>query len=284
MSEHITHTTPTVRRLERSASGRMVAGVCAGLGRYFDLNPAFFRLGFVVLTLLGGAGILIYLAAVLVVPEEGKERSLAEQVLAERRERPWPLVGLALAAVALIVLLSRASVWPALGAGWLLVLVAGLVVLWASRSEGRAGKVLRILTGLAVVALATIVTAVVLAFSWFDVSLNNGVGDRVYTPATAAELKPAYRLGVGSLRLDLAHVAHVDRPTHVRADVGIGELRIVVPSGVPVAVDAHAKLGDVHALRQHDDGRNARVQTGSGHLLTVDANVGAGGIHVVRAR
>ena len=80
MSEHITHT-PTVRRLERS-SDRILAGVAGGLGKYFELNPNFFRIGFVVLTLLGGAGILVYLAALLVMPAEGKERSLAEQVLA----------------------------------------------------------------------------------------------------------------------------------------------------------------------------------------------------------
>ena len=67
MSEHTLHT-PMVKRLERSSSDRMIAGVSGGLGRYFDLNPGVFRLGFVVLTVLGGAGILVYLAAVLVMP------------------------------------------------------------------------------------------------------------------------------------------------------------------------------------------------------------------------
>src|SRR5262249_53564367 len=95
MTEHITHTN-SVRRLEGSSSDKMLAGVCGGLGRYFELNPTAFRVGFVVLTLLGGAGVLVYLAAALVIPGEGKERSLAEQALAERKERPWPLIGLAL--------------------------------------------------------------------------------------------------------------------------------------------------------------------------------------------
>ena len=85
----LTHT-PQVKRLERSSSSRVVAGVSGGLGRYFDLNPAVFRLGFVVLTLLGGAGLLVYLAAVLVIPDEGEEHSIAADVLAERRDRPWP--------------------------------------------------------------------------------------------------------------------------------------------------------------------------------------------------
>ena len=54
---------PAERRLERSSSDRMVAGVAGGLARYFDIHPAVYRVGFVVLTLLGGAGLVIYLAA-----------------------------------------------------------------------------------------------------------------------------------------------------------------------------------------------------------------------------
>src|SRR5881409_3562194 len=107
MSEHITHS-PQIKRLERS-SDRVLAGVASGLGRYFELNPAVFRLGFVVLTLLGGAGILVYLAALLVMPAEGDEHSIASQAIAERREKPWPVAGLGLAAVALVVLLSHSN-------------------------------------------------------------------------------------------------------------------------------------------------------------------------------
>src|SRR3954452_21152338 len=103
-------TAPTdLKRLERRRDDRMVAGVCGGLARYFDINPAFYRVGFVVLTLLGGAGILIYAAAALVIPDEGKTDSVAAAVLRDRRDRPWPLIGLALVGAAGAVLLSRAS-------------------------------------------------------------------------------------------------------------------------------------------------------------------------------
>src|SRR5437667_11817696 len=125
MSEH-THTIENgaAKRLERSRSDRMVAGVCGGLARYFDIHPVFHRVGFVVLTLLGGAGILIYLAAALVMPDEGKEDSFAARVLRERSDRPWPLVGLALVAIAGAALLSRATLWHA-GVSWLFLLLAG---------------------------------------------------------------------------------------------------------------------------------------------------------------
>jgi phage shock protein PspC (stress-responsive transcriptional regulator) len=283
MSEHITHT-PNVKRLERS-SDRVVAGVAGGLGRYFDLNPTFFRLGFVILTLLGGAGILIYLAALLVMPEEGSEQSIAERVIAQRRDRPWALVGLGLAAAALIALIAQSSFWPAAGAGWVLVLLIGLVILWthdARRGDRRLRRLLIVALTLLTMAVAATIAAVALAFAWFDVSLGDGVGDRTEAPASVAALHRSYELGVGNLRVDLSRVP-VTRETHVAAHVGVGELRIVVPRNVPVSVDAHAKAGDVNVLRRHDDGRNASVKTDRGGLLTIDAKVGAGRIDVVRA-
>jgi phage shock protein PspC (stress-responsive transcriptional regulator) len=261
----------------------MLAGVCGGLGRYFELNPTVFRVGFVVLTLLGGAGVLVYLAAALVMPREGRERSLAEQVLAERKERPWPLIGLAIVGVALIVLLSRAALRPAAGAGWVFVLVIGLVVLWVSRSTRWRGRLLRVFLALVLAALAAFVTAVVLAFSWFNVSLNDGVGEHVYAPATVAAIAPSYRLGVGSLRIDLSGIRPAGKELQVKAKVGVGELRIVVPDGARVQVYARAKLGDVRVLRLEDSGRNAVVATGSGGGYVIDARVGLGRIDVVRA-
>jgi phage shock protein PspC (stress-responsive transcriptional regulator) len=285
MSEHITHT-PSIKRLERNSSDRYVAGVAGGLGRYFDLNPTFFRIGFVILTLLGGAGVLIYLAALLVMPEQGSEQSIAERVLAERRDHPWPLVGLGLAAAALIALLAQSTIWPAAGAGWVIVLLAGLVILWtfdASRSSRRARRLVVVGVTLFTTLVVAAIVAVAVAFAWFDVSLGNGVGDRVETPASVNAVKPTYKLGVGDLRIDLSQVGPISQETHVKASVGVGELRIIVPQNIAVAVDAHAKVGDVYVLRRHDDGRNASVKTAAKGLLVINARVGAGRIDVVRA-
>ena len=125
MSEQTTHIAPP--RLERSGSDRMLAGVAGGLGAYFELHPAVFRVSFVVLTLMGGAGILIYLAAALVMPEEGREDSVATAAL--RRRRPWVLVVLGLAAVVPLALLSEVPVWPQ-GDAWPFLLIAGALALW----------------------------------------------------------------------------------------------------------------------------------------------------------
>jgi phage shock protein PspC (stress-responsive transcriptional regulator) len=276
MSEHITY--QPIKRLERSSEGRIVAGVCAGLGRYFDLSPAVFRLGMIVLTVLGGAGILVYLAAVLVIPTEGKDDSIAAEVLANRRDHPGRLIGLALVAVALFVLLSQAAYWPAAGAGWALVLVAGLLILWGGR-RGR-GILIAVAVLLSALCVAAVV-AVVTAFSWFNVSLGDGVGKQLSVPASAADLRPTYDLGVGQLTLDLSNV-DATTPRHVRVKLGIGRELIIVPRGEQVRVDAKVKAGEVTVFAQHDSGRHVGIQTGSGNL-SIDADVGAGRLQVVRA-
>src|SRR3954453_9880003 len=106
MTDHATNPID-IRRLERSRDERIVAGVSAGLGRYFDLHPMFFRVGFVVLTLLGGSGILIYLAAVLVIPDQGDEDYIAGRALKRHRDRPAALAGLPIIGGVIFSLLSQ---------------------------------------------------------------------------------------------------------------------------------------------------------------------------------
>jgi phage shock protein PspC (stress-responsive transcriptional regulator)/predicted membrane protein len=276
MSEYVTHS--PVKRLERSSESRIIAGVCGGLGRYFDLSPAVFRLGLVVLTILGGAGILVYIAAVLVIPAEGKSDSFAAEVLANRRDHPARLIGLGLVAVALVVLLSRAAFWPAAGAGWVLVLIAGLLILWSSRRRG----LVVALVGILAVLLATAVVAIVSAFAWFNVSLGDGVGKRTYIPTQVADVHSTYALGVGNLLVDLSHV-RPNEPVYLTAKVGLGKLRVIVPQNVAVRVDASAKVGDIWVFSQHDDGTHAAISTGGGNGFTIYAKVGAGRVDVVRA-
>lgn len=58
------------RRLYRSSSDRMIAGVAGGLAEYLNLDSTIVRLLFVFFALAGGPGILVYLVMLLVVPEE----------------------------------------------------------------------------------------------------------------------------------------------------------------------------------------------------------------------
>lgn len=59
----------------------MLAGVAAGLARYLDLDVAAVRVALVVLVFLGGIGVPLYVAAWLLVPEDGSEATVAGDLL-----------------------------------------------------------------------------------------------------------------------------------------------------------------------------------------------------------
>ena len=56
------------KRLVRVQKDRKIAGVCAGFGARFNVDPTFVRLLWIVLVLAGGAGILLYLIARIIMP------------------------------------------------------------------------------------------------------------------------------------------------------------------------------------------------------------------------
>lgn len=58
------------KKLMRSTTDRMVAGVCGGLAEYFNIDATLVRALFVIVTLFGGSGILIYLILWIVMPEQ----------------------------------------------------------------------------------------------------------------------------------------------------------------------------------------------------------------------
>jgi phage shock protein PspC (stress-responsive transcriptional regulator) len=73
--------------LRRGGDHRMLAGVAVGLADYFDVDPTLVRIGFVALSLLGGLAVPLYLAGWLLIPEEGSDESVAEELLARERSR-----------------------------------------------------------------------------------------------------------------------------------------------------------------------------------------------------
>jgi phage shock protein C len=73
------------KRLYRVREGRVIAGVCAGIAAYFGIDPTLVRLAFALVTIFGGAGILLYLVAWIVIPDEGDGASIAENFVSKRR-------------------------------------------------------------------------------------------------------------------------------------------------------------------------------------------------------
>jgi len=118
------------RRLVRVDDGRWLGGVAAGLGRYFDVNPLVYRIAFAALALVGGTGLLLYLAAYLVIPGEHDEESIAVEALRSRRDQPWLLVGVGLLAFGALFALSEAQFWPGTGNVWLAATLVGGALVW----------------------------------------------------------------------------------------------------------------------------------------------------------
>jgi phage shock protein PspC (stress-responsive transcriptional regulator)/predicted membrane protein len=279
----------------------MLAGVSGGLARYFEIHPAIFRVGFVVLTLLGGAGLLIYAAAALVMPDEGKADSVASGALRNRRDRPWPLIGLGLLAVAGAILLSRATLWFDSDSWWLF-LIAGVLILWLTRqptAEPAADakqlaardshRVRRLLSTIAIVfasLVALLVVAAALFIAAFDVDLGNGIGDRDVVVTSTEQLQDEYHLGIGTLDLELSGVQFPVGETHLRARVDVGDLQVIVPSDVALRIHATAEVGEIDLPNGiGGDGRNVvsdLAETGD-RVLVLDADVGAGAVRVIRA-
>jgi len=73
------------KRLYRLKDGRIVAGVCTGLAAYVGIDATLVRLAFALLTLFGGLGVLLYLCAWIVIPDETDGASIAESFVGKRR-------------------------------------------------------------------------------------------------------------------------------------------------------------------------------------------------------
>ena len=73
--------------LYRPHDGRMLFGVCAGIAQYLNVDVNVIRIVFAVLTVIGGAGIPVYVAGWLLLPEEGAEQSIASEFIGSLQGR-----------------------------------------------------------------------------------------------------------------------------------------------------------------------------------------------------
>lgn len=89
-------------RLERSVDDRVIAGVCGGIAEHFAIDPTIVRVVAVVLTLFGGAGLLLYVVGWAMIPEAGHRRSYADGWLRHQGWQPW--VGIVLIVVAFSII------------------------------------------------------------------------------------------------------------------------------------------------------------------------------------
>ena len=276
------NTTPsdTPKRLERAQDGRMLTGVAAGIGRYLGIDANLVRIGFVVLTFVGGGGILAYLAATVLLPGEGGQPAMVRSL-----RLPWRsgagrvVIGatlLVLAAASLLGALSSVAWGTAAG---LAILGIGVILIAAAFAGGARWL---IVPGL-------LLAGIVGFFKAADVHLRGGWGDRNIAVSSTADLHDRYDLAAGQLRLDMRDLQLTPGEQRtVKARVGMGDLVIRVPQGVTVDADARSGAGQVQLFGRQSDGLDvtratARDIGNGGHgTLHIDADVGLGRVVVVR--
>ncbi|MGZ4443562.1 MAG: PspC domain-containing protein [Nocardioidaceae bacterium] len=125
------------KQLRRSVTDRKVAGVAGGLGKHLNIDPTLIRVAFVVLAFFGGAGVLLYVIAWLLVPEEGQSGSAAVRTSDSTRNTVL-IVGAAVAALIVI-----AHSWGGFGFPWplaILGLIAIVVLLNRDRHMNEHGS------------------------------------------------------------------------------------------------------------------------------------------------
>ncbi len=103
---HTRTTRPT--RLQRSRNDRVLTGVAGGLGTHLGINPWWFRFAFLVLAFFGGFGLVVYLAAWLVIPDEGREDPIISSWLGNvDMSDAGTIFGLVLVGAAAVIVLTQ---------------------------------------------------------------------------------------------------------------------------------------------------------------------------------
>ena len=247
-------------------AGAVVLGICLVT---FLSPPLFvFGPGVLVLGLIGLAGVLLW-------------RALGGSVDGD----PGRTIG----RIALAALIGVAILGAALGVGLLAALGGGVVI-----------AVLAVVTGFALIGTAfvggarwLIVPALALVLplgivSAAGIRLDGGVGDRDYHPSSAAQVQDKYRLGIGSLVVDLRDAdLPADHTTNLNVDVGLGEAVVYVPSDACVTSDVQIGVGGSDVLDRGNTGFDVNyVDAASAPVgrptVHVDADIGMGAVEVVR--
>jgi phage shock protein PspC (stress-responsive transcriptional regulator) len=122
------------KKIYRSRTNSMIAGVCGGLGEYLNVDPTILRVVAVLLIFADGIGLLAYLIGWVVIPRRPEME--AEVVTSERSELGRLLPGLALILIGLIFLLNNLIPWFDFSYLWpVILIVLGVALLLKARKR-----------------------------------------------------------------------------------------------------------------------------------------------------
>lgn len=125
------------KRLYRSKTNKVLAGVCGGMGEYFGLDPNIIRLLAVLLFFAKGLGLLVYIAAWILIPlrPEGEEADRAAEI-----DHTWGayLPGVLLIGLGLVLLMREFWYWFDWDIVWpVLFIIGGVAVILYGRRNSR---------------------------------------------------------------------------------------------------------------------------------------------------
>jgi phage shock protein PspC (stress-responsive transcriptional regulator) len=105
------------RLLRRRTTDRVLGGVASGLGDYLNIDPLLIRIGFVGLMIFGGAGLVLYVVAWLLIPAEGQDSSNVESFFSRLGLAPRRIAWIGLALIVLVLILNMPIGGPFDGSG-----------------------------------------------------------------------------------------------------------------------------------------------------------------------
>jgi phage shock protein PspC (stress-responsive transcriptional regulator) len=261
-------------QLRRSRTDKVLGGVAGGLAEYTGVDALLWRVGIIALTLAGGSGVIIYVLLWLLMPAAPVGQALATAQAGPPAERlPRSPVPRVTVAALLIVLGLGAAVTQFTGLDLgargflgtaLLVVGIGLVVS-AVTGAGRGAK-----GGL--ITLGVVLSVATLLASTVDFDGPRGpVGDRTYTPQTAADVRPLYEGGAGDVVLDLTAIdpADLDQAVVTEIEHGVGDIEVLVPRDADVRVTAMTGIGDL-SIDDENIGEDSTFSAGTGSGDWVD--------------
>lgn len=138
-SDFDAHRLRTIADMRRSRDDRMLGGVCSGAAKYLNVDPVVLRVVIAVLTFVGCAGVILYVAAWFFLPSEDTEQSMAaDWFRLDRNEEQVRIVGLAVAVVlAALAIVGDGGWWSGWGVPWILVPLAILYWFFVVRPRRR---------------------------------------------------------------------------------------------------------------------------------------------------
>ena len=133
-----------IKRLYRSRKDKIIAGVCGGIAEYFNIDPVWTRLIAVLLCFINGIGIILYIIAWILMPENPKQKpgkmttaeKAAKRAVKKNDMNSMVIIGIVIAVVGILLLLKNLGfefslLWP------FLLIALGIFIIVRQKNEKR---------------------------------------------------------------------------------------------------------------------------------------------------